>query len=409
MEKHLSASILSELRKEETWKEFLSYKLDGHYVSKRERDALASYVEEKRYLPIAESLIRKEYCFSPPLKRTVNKSGTTKKRVVYTFSEDENLFLKCLGYLLYKYDGKLSGKCFSFRKSCSARDAIFAILSQKDRDSLYCFKADISNYFNSIPEEALISVLEGIIDDDPDLMWFFRNLLLCNESLLEDKSVICEHRGAMAGIPVSPFFANVYLLSMDRFFEEKGASYFRYSDDILIFSSSKEELDRHIADFMSMVTEKGLSVNPKKMSVTAPSEPWEFLGFCYKDGQVDISSVTKEKLKGKIRRKARALLRWKTKNDAEFERAGRALIRTFNRKFYNEKHEDCFTWSRWFFPVITTDKSLSDLDAYLIEYVRYLYQGRHFKGNFRVTYEDIKNMGFRSLRHEYYLSRKKAE
>ena len=400
-------SILEQLLQKKTWQEFLQYKLDGHYVSKRERDALSAYVDEKRYLPIAEALCRGEYCFTPPQKRTVNKSGTTKKRVVYTFSDDENLFLKGLGFLLYRYDGKLSPKCFSFRKSCSARDAIFAILSQKDRDSLYCFKADISNYFNSIPEEELVKVLETIIDDDPNLMWFLRELLLAGESRLEDGSIIREHRGAMAGIPVSPFFANVYILSMDRYFEEKDVAYFRYSDDILIFARSKAELDSHIADFMSMIEAKALSVNPKKISISNPSEPWEFLGFCYKDGQVDISSVTKEKLKGKIRRKARALLRWKNKNDADYTRAGRALIRTFNRKFYNEKHEDCFTWSRWFFPVITTDRSLSDLDAYLIEYVRYLYQGRHYKGNYKVTYEDIKNMGFRSLRHEYYLSRKK--
>ncbi len=403
------AGILEDLLREETWQEFLSYKLDGHYVSKREKDLLSSYCSEKRYLPIAQALARGEYCFAPPLKRTVNKSGTTKKRVVYTFFDDENLFLKCLAYLLYRYDDRLSPLCFSFRRSHSARDAIFAILAQRDRDQLYCFKADISNYFNSIPEERLVDVLEELIDDDPKLLWFLKNLLLSGKSRLEDGSEISEHRGAMAGIPVSPFFANVYLLSMDRFFESSNTSYFRYSDDILIFARTREELDRHIASFQEYIAAKGLEVNPKKMSISEPSQPWEFLGFCYKNGQVDISTVTKDKLKGKIKRKARALLRWKTKNDAEYERAGRALIRTFNRKFYNEKHEDCFTWSRWFFPVITTDQSLSELDAYLIEYVRYLYQGRHYKGNYKVTYDDIKNMGFRSLRHEYYLSRKKPE
>ncbi len=401
--------ILEALQYEETWKEFMDYKLSGHYVSRHEKQQLADYVEQRRYLPIAQALVAGDYCFAPPVKRTINKSGTAKKRVVYTFSDDENLFLKCLGYLLYRYDPKLSCKCFSFRKSLSARDAIFAILSQKDRDELYCFKADISNYFNSIPEEKLVEVLEELIDDDPKLMWFLRCLLLSRKSLLEDGTEITESRGAMAGIPVSPFFANVYLLSMDKYFEEQDVPYFRYSDDILIFARSREELDARIAEFKSQVAAKCLALNPKKMSVSEPSQPWEFLGFCYHQGQVDISRVTKDKLKGKIRRKAKALLRWKTKNDAEFERAGRALIRTFNRKFYNEKHEDCFTWSRWFFPVITTDKSLSELDAYLIEYVRYLFQGRHFKGNYRVTYDDIKKLGFRSLRHEYYISRKKPD
>ena len=55
--------------------------------------------------------------------------------------------------------------------------------------------------------------------------------------------------------------------------------------------------------------------------------------------------------------------------------------------------------------MITTDKTLRGLDSYLSEYIRYLYSGRHYKGNYAVTYDQIKEMGFRSLRHEYYLSR----
>lgn len=400
------ADILTLLSQEATWQEFLQYKLDGHYVSRKEREALTSYVQEKRYAPLAEKLLAGEYCFSLPLKRAINKSGSTKKRVIYTYSEDENLFLKCLGYLLYRYDEKLSDRCYSFRRSRSARDAIFDILAQENRDQLYCYKADISNYFNSIPEQVLLAVLKEVIDDDPGLVWFFEKLLLANRSRLEDGSEISESRGAMAGTPISPFLANIYLLSVDRYFESQDVSYFRYSDDILIFAYSEKALAEAATNFTQQIDAKGLTLNPNKVSFRAPSEPWEFLGFCYQDGQVDISRVTKDKLKGKIRRKARALLRWKTKTDAEYERAARALIRTFNHKFYNEKHEDCFTWSRWFFPVITTDKSLQELDAYLLEYVRYLYKGRHYKGNYAVTYDTIKSWGFRSLRHEYYLSRR---
>ncbi|MBP5492829.1 MAG: hypothetical protein J6Y08_08300 [Clostridiales bacterium] len=400
------SGILEAIAKEENWQAFLQYKLDGRYVSRKEREALISYVDEKRYLPIAEKLLRREYCFGLPDKRTINKSGTTKKRVIYTFSEDENLFLKGLVFLLYRYDDRLSPCCYSFRRSLSARDAIFSILSQKDPDTLFCFKADISNYFNSIPEDRLVLVLEEILSDDPQLLWFLKNLLLDNRCILPDGSESNEHRGAMAGIPISPFLANIYLLSMDRYFEKEDVAYYRYSDDILIFSESREKLDKAIEDLKTHIRDAGLVLNPSKLHLSCPGEPWEFLGFRYQDKKVDISDVTKEKVKGKIRRKARALLRWKTKNDAEYERAARALIRTFNKKFYNDMHEDLFTWSRWFFPVITTDESLARLDEYLLKYVRYLYSGRHYKGNYKVTYEQIKKMGFRSLKHEYYLSRK---
>ncbi|MBO4747386.1 MAG: hypothetical protein J5607_04940 [Clostridiales bacterium] len=402
-------SILDHLTDPVTWNEFLNYRLSNHYLSKKEKDQFVSYVQEKRYCPIAESIASGTYSLGLPEKKVINKSGTAKKRIVYTFSEDENMYLKCLGYLLYRYDDRLSDRCYSFRRTRSARNAIFDILSQDGRDFLFCFKADISNYFNSIPEDRLISVLEELIDDDPELLWFLKEFLSCGKSTSADGQVLLEHRGAMAGTPVSPFFANVYLLSMDRYFESIGSSYFRYSDDILIFARSREELDARISDFYSHIEEKGLSVNPKKVTISSPGEPWEFLGFSYKDGEVDISEVTKDKLKGKIRRKAKALLRWKTKTSADYERAGRALIRTFNRKFYNEKNDDLFTWSRWFFPVITTDKSLHELDMYLLEYVRYLDSGRHYKGNYRISYDDIKKMGYRSLKHEYYISRAKEE
>ena len=155
--------ILTLLSQHETWEEFLSYKFSHQYLSKREKKELSDFVEERRYLPVAEALSHRSYCFGFPERRTVNKSGTNKKRVVYTFSEDENLFLKGLSFQLYRYDSKLSARLYSFRRTRSARDAIYDILSQKERDSLFCFKADISNYFNSIPQEALIEVLRNSI------------------------------------------------------------------------------------------------------------------------------------------------------------------------------------------------------------------------------------------------------
>ncbi|HAU51565.1 MAG TPA: hypothetical protein DCW43_07350, partial [Clostridiales bacterium] len=164
--------ILGLLDTKETWEEFLGYKLSNRYLSRKEKSEVSSYVEEKRYLSVSAGFPEKPYLLDLPMRRDINKSGTSRKRTVFTFSDDENMYLKALGYLLYRYDGKLSPRCYSFRRSVSARDAIFDILSQKDRDSLYCFKADISNYFNSIPAESLVNVLKEVITDDPDLLHF---------------------------------------------------------------------------------------------------------------------------------------------------------------------------------------------------------------------------------------------
>ena len=63
---------------------------------------------------------------------------------------------------------------------------------------------------------------------------------------------------------------------------------------------------------------------------------------------------------------------------------------------------DEFTWCRWFFPNITTDVSLKEIDEYMQQYIRYIITGRHYKGNYRITYKQLKEWGYRSLVHEYY-------
>ena len=72
---------------------------------------------------------------------------------------------------------------------------------------------------------------------------------------------------------------------------------------------------------------------------------------------------------------------------------------------FDDENEDGFTWSRWDFPLLTTAESLKKIDQYLEQYLRFLSTGRHTKKNFNVRYEELKELGFRSLVNEYYKRR----
>ncbi len=394
-------SILEELKDFAVWEALLQYKTERNHLSPKEQEAWTEFVKKRAYETVTEHLTEEGYVFDCPAKISVNKSGTRKKRIVYSFSETESMVLKAMAYLLYRYDDKISPCCYSFRRNSSARDAIGKILRIPGLNSRYSLKVDISNYFNSIPTERLIEVLEGIITDDQSLLEFLKRLLRVGKAY-ENGVLIQEERGAMAGIPIAPFFANIYLLSVDQAFAERGVDYFRYSDDILLFADSEQQLQEYENFLRQCISEKGLSINPDKVCVTRAGEAWEFLGFCCKQGKMDLSQVTKNKLKAKIKRKAHALYRRRIKKGADFDAVAKAMIRIFNKKLYDEADENRFTWSRWFFPVLTTDEGLKELDAYLVQYIRYLSSGRHYKGNYRISYEDIKALGFRSLVHEYY-------
>ena len=145
-----------------------------------------------------------------------------------------------------------------------------------------------------------------------------------------------------------------------------------------------------------------LTINAEKESVSAPHEKWEFLGFSYENGTLDLSGNTLRKTKAKIRRKAHALMRWQRRKGLTPDKAAIGLIHTMNDKFYGDEEEDDFCWKRWFFPYLTTDRGLKEVDHYLQQYIRYCVTGRHYKGNYRISYEQLKAWGYRSLVHEFY-------
>ena len=108
-----------------------------------------------------------------------------------------------------------------------------------------------------------------------------------------------------------------------------------------------------------------------------------------------------------MRRKTRALSRWADKKGVPREMAARAFIKRFNSKLYDNPVYSELTWTRWFFPVINTDKTLKEIDSYMLECIRYLATGKRNKSKYDFRYEDIKKLGYRSLINEYYKQNEK--
>ena len=394
-------SILDGLLDEAKWQEFLAYKIEKSNMSKVDEQRLIDFVSNKEYASIASAIMDGSYTFSLPKKSLVNKSGSTKKRVVYSYSESESWILKFILHQMAKYDSVFPSNLFSFRRNLTVKKAFRSLVKNKGIDDMYAYKLDISNYFNSINIDVLLPILKKVLSDDKKLFEFISDLLTVDKSVYEGE-VICEKRGAMAGTSISTFLANVYLMEMDKYFLNKKIIYARYSDDIIVFAPSLNKVKEYRKIMHSFVKLRGLTINEDKEELFQPRSAWSFLGFEYNSGKVDLSKVTLKKIKDKIRRKARALLRWRNKNSATGEHAMKVMLRVFNNKFYRESNTKNLTWSKWFFPIINTHKTLEEIDDYLIQYLRYVTSGKFNKKNYNITYSDLKDLGFRSLVHEFY-------
>ncbi|MBO7649857.1 MAG: hypothetical protein J6S79_03840 [Lachnospiraceae bacterium] len=383
------------------WERFYEYCEAGEHATKQELSELRQFIDCGSFLTW-DTHFRQGKPF-PYAERTVlNKKGTDKKRVVYMFPGEAGIVLKYLSFRLHEYDGVFADNLFSFRMNRGVKRAVSDLLSVPGLSDKYVYKLDIHDYFNSVDVERIIPLIERAIGaDQPGLCAFLKDFLR-NPYVIDAGHVIEDRKGIMAGNSLSSFLANLYLADMDRDFADRGIIYARYSDDIIVMADTEEEIGRYQDEILTRLSERGMTVNPKKVFYARPGEPWDFLGITYHAGKVDVARASVEKMKGKIRRKARALYRWKVKKGASDEQTIRAYIRHFNRKFYANPNKSELTWCRWFFPVINTDESLKELDAYLIENIRFLVTGRHTKANYRLRYETIKSYGFRSLVHEYY-------
>ena len=400
-------SLLDLLCDEAQWNRFLQYKC-SLVSSKDFIRKLRMFIAEKRYLPICER-INSGQGFSLPVKSVISKMGSEKKRTVYTYPEDESTVLKLLTYLiLRRYDAIFDKGLYSFRPGRTAKDAVKMLLREKMLPQMYAYKADIHDYFNSIPVEDLLPVLKETLADD-ERLYLFLSSLLTEERVLDKGTVISEKKGIMAGTPQSAFLANLFLKGMDAHFSEQNVLYARYSDDIIIFAPTGEEIRMHAAYVHAYLNRHALTINPAKECFYQPGEGFAFLGFQCRGQTVDIAPSTVKKLKDKMRRKRDALSRWSSRNNVEGTKAARAFIRIFNRKLLESPSDHELSWSKWYFPVINTAESLHRIDLYAQDCLRYLISGKHTKARFRVSYDMLKQLGYRSLVHAYYKGMKPGD
>ena len=393
-------SLLEKLSDEKQWKKFYEYKTNL-CSNKRADKILNDYIDQKRYLPVC-ARINEGIPFPLPQKAVINKTNSSKKRIIYMYPEDENTLLKLLTYLmLRKYDYLFSDNLYSFRPGKTAKDAVRKLVKSKNICNMYCYKADISNYFNSIYTDLFLPLLKRTISDDQQLYNFLEPLL--TEPEVIDCGKKCqEKKGIMAGTPLSAFYANLFLNELDHYFSDREIPYARYSDDIIVFAESQEKINEYASIIRSFLTGSGLAVNKDKEFLSLPGEERTFLGSLFDGRVIDIAPVTVKKLKKKMYRKTRALFRWSRKNNLSGEKAASAFIRIFNSKLFDKPETHELSWSFWFFSVINTDRSLRIIDKYAQDCLRYLISGKRTKARFNVRYEHLKKLGYKSLVHEYY-------
>jgi retron-type reverse transcriptase len=114
---------------------------------------------------------------------------------------------------------------------------ISELVSKKSTKYKFCLKCDVKKYFQSIDHNILKRIISKKIKD--------KNILnILNILINSDHSCFGNNKGIPIGNLSSQLFANIYLNELDQYVKHKLKikSYFRYMDDFIIFSDTKQKL-----------------------------------------------------------------------------------------------------------------------------------------------------------------------
>ena len=266
--------------------EFTIHKIKNTF-SKKEIKDYQKLKDDQNVKQIIKKIQNNNYVFSIPKKTIINKIKKNKKRIVYQYNKEETYILKYLTFLLYKYDYLFTPNLYSFRQNKSVKNAINDLIKIKPNQK-YGYKLDIKNYFNSVDTKILLKDLKKDLDDQK-LYKLFKSLLE-NKQIIYKDEIINEEKGIMAGVPISSFLANYYLKDMDKYFYDNNINYFRYADDIIIFSNNQDNLNKYITIIKEFLNTKKLNINKEKEIFYLPNNKIEYLGFSIQSNEIDISS-----------------------------------------------------------------------------------------------------------------------
>ena len=156
----------------------------------------------------------------------------------------------------------------------------------------YIIKMDIKKYFENIDKDILYKILNRKIKDKK-LRWLIKEILYSNGG----------KTGLAIGNYTSQVFANIYLNEVDQYVKHKLKEkyYYRYMDDSVIFTKTKQEAKETLENIRKFLEEELKLTLNQKTQIFKNKQGVNFCGYKIKEYRLKIRDRGKRKLKKKIK------------------------------------------------------------------------------------------------------------
>jgi len=188
-----------------------------------------------------------------------------------------------------------------FRPGRGCKDALREVDRLLKEGHTFVVDADLKGYFDSIPHDRLMALVEGSISDGRVLALIESFL---HQDIMTETARWQPDGGTPQGAVLSPLLANLYLHPLDLLMEQSGYRMVRYAEDFVILCASEAEAEAALRQVTAWVTANGLTLHPDKTKLSdsrQPGQGFDFLGYRFEAAMRFVRAKSLKAFKDKVR------------------------------------------------------------------------------------------------------------
>jgi RNA-directed DNA polymerase len=206
------------------------------------------------------------------------------------------------------FERDFAEQSYGFRPGRGCLQALERVESLLHGGHTWIVDADLKGYFDTIPHDRLMALVQQRVADGKVLELLERYLaagvMACGKDWQPSE------QGTPQGAVISPLLANLYLNPLDHEMVAKGYEMIRYADDFVVCARTEAEARAALAEIEHWVKAAGLRLHPVKTRIVNAAEKggFDFLGYHFEQyngggGKKWPRQKSQQKLREQLRQK----------------------------------------------------------------------------------------------------------
>lgn len=350
-------ALLRECFQRERWEECLT----AFDLKDIPTHVLREYCRSDVRAIIYEAVRKHKYRIAPPHQAAIPKDNG-EFRIVYANELLDRIFLHIINQVLFDWCGvkMISKSCKSYQTGIGCGKVVKEVTTKFEAQTgkyIVAIKTDLSKYFDSVLIEYIDEAFDKIEKSTGKsvILDVLRDYYHSNACIDLEGNLIDKYQSLKQGCAVAAFLADCMLYDMDEYMASH-SYYVRYSDDCLIVA---DDLEKNLEAMKGFLTEKGLTLNPKKVEFIKRTNWFKFLGFTIKGNMISLS---KNRVKSFQELIEKATIGSKAKTVQQ-------LIRNVHRAIYGGE----YSFATSVITVINSERDIDILNGYAMDAIRVAY------------------------------------